>query len=79
LVETGDLDAALADYERAIEINPASGHTYAAWVLVRLKLADEARAQADIQKAKALNPALMATADLNVAPGLQRHLSQAPK
>jgi len=48
------LDAALADYTRAIELDPESGDVYRNRAKVYALLKDDAKAEADLQKAKKL-------------------------
>jgi tetratricopeptide (TPR) repeat protein len=52
----GDAAGALADYNRAIELDPASSNTYFNRALVWRERADWARAIADYDRDLALNP-----------------------
>jgi tetratricopeptide (TPR) repeat protein len=54
----GQFDMALADYSRALEINPDEASDYLNRGLTYQSLGREAQARADLEKARQLDPSL---------------------
>jgi tetratricopeptide (TPR) repeat protein len=53
-----DLDGAIADYDKAIALNPNYAHPYAARGLTLLNIGKDQEAEQDFKKAIDLNPSL---------------------
>ena len=62
----GDADAALADFSKAIEVDPDYAEAYASRGLILLAREQDAEAQKDFDKYLQLNPAAKETLDQRV-------------